>query len=76
MIEFLLAVQICNNMDGDCTWQKKARYPTEEKCVANGLAIDPAVVRFKCVQIERRAGPDQRTPIPRPRPAFAPEMKP
>jgi len=75
MIEFILALQICSNIDGDChwQWQKTTRYPSEEKCVANGLAIDPAVVRFKCVQIEHRAGPDQKTPIPRPRPAFAPE---
>jgi hypothetical protein len=71
MIEFLLAVQVCNNLDGDCTWQKKARYPTEERCIANGLLALPA--QFKCITLEHRAGPDQKTPIPRPRPAFTSE---
>jgi hypothetical protein len=75
MIEFLLAIQICSNLDGDCTWQKMARYRSEEICVANGLAIDPAVVRFKCIALEHRAGPDQQIPIPKPRPAFAPETR-
>jgi hypothetical protein len=69
MIEFLLMLQVCNSYDGDCTWKPAGRYRTETICVANGLAIDPAVARFKCVLIEKqRAGPDQRIPLPRPRP--------
>ena len=69
MIEYLLMVQICNNIDGDCMWQRVARFPTEEICVANGLASNPFTLRFKCVLLEKnRKGPDQRIPLPRPRP--------
>jgi hypothetical protein len=75
MIEFVLMVQICNSYDGDCMWQRVGRFRTENVCVANGLAIDPAVVRFKCVEIEQRKSPGEsrsRTqppvPLPRPRP--------
>jgi hypothetical protein len=57
MIEYLLMLQVCNNMDGDCSWERRASFPTEERCIANGLAIDPAVVRFKCVMMEHRAVP-------------------
>lgn len=68
MIEYLLMLQICNNMDGDCHWQRMGRYSTEERCVAQGLNIDPVVTRFKCVLLEKRAAPDQGIPLPRPRP--------
>jgi hypothetical protein len=67
MIEFLLMVQICTNYDGDCMWQRKGSFANEERCVANGLAIDPSVVRFKCVMIDRSSRA-QSVPLPRPRP--------
>lgn len=68
MIEYLLMVQICSNIDGDCQWQRIAKFPTEEICIANGLSTNPFTLRFKCVILEKRLGPDQRTPLPRPRP--------
>ena len=70
MIEFLLVIQACSNIDGDCTWQRMGRFPTEERCVANGLLTTPT--QFKCVMLQKHTGPDQQTPIPKPRPAFAP----
>ena len=74
MIEFLLMIQACSNLDGDCSWQRTGRFPTEERCVANGLLVTPA--QFKCIMLEHHTGPDQKTPIPRPRPAFASEPAP
>lgn len=68
MIEYLLMLQVCSNLDGDCMWQRVGRYQSEEICVANGLASEPFTLRFKCVMLEKRAGPDQRVPLPRPRP--------
>jgi hypothetical protein len=62
MIEYLLMVQVCNNYDGDCVWERRQRFQTEERCVANGLQSLPT--QFKCILI----GPDQRIPLPRPRP--------
>jgi hypothetical protein len=73
MLEFLLMVQICTNYDGDCMWQRRGSFANEERCVANGLAIDPSVVRFKCVMLERPSKPIVFTvPLPRPRPKDAP----
>lgn len=67
MIEYLLMVMVCSNVDGDCVWERRGpRYSTEESCVANGLLALPA--QFKCVVVEHRAGPDQRIPLPQPRP--------
>lgn len=66
MIEYLLVIQICSNIDGDCQWQQVGRFRSEEICVANGLAKDPAVIRFKCVLLERPIA--ERIPLPRPRP--------
>jgi hypothetical protein len=66
MIEYLLMIMVCSNIDGDCTWSRGGSFPTEERCIANGLQALPA--QFKCVVIEHRAGPDQRIPLPRPRP--------
>jgi hypothetical protein len=63
MIEFVLMVQVCTNYDGDCMWQRVGRFQSEEICVANGLAVDPAVVRFRCAQVQGLA-----VPLPRPRP--------
>jgi hypothetical protein len=68
MIEFVLIAQICNNIDADCVWQRMGRFASEERCVMHGLGIPPPVVPFKCV----RTGPDQRVPLPRPRPTSAP----
>jgi hypothetical protein len=57
MIEYLLAVQICNATDALCHWERFGKYPSEERCVMNGLSIDPAVVRFKCVMLEKSTIP-------------------
>jgi hypothetical protein len=67
MFEFLLMVQVCTAYDAGCQWQRMGSFANEERCVANGLAIDPAVVRFKCVMIEHSTRA-QVIPLPRPRP--------
>lgn len=66
MIEYVLAVQICISYEAPCHWEMKNRFPTEERCIANGLLQLPA--QFKCILMEKRHGPDQRTPLPQPRP--------
>lgn len=68
MIEYLLVIQLCNNIDGDCTWSRAGRFASEEVCVSHGLANNPFTIRFKCVQLEKRLGPDQQIPLPRARP--------
>jgi hypothetical protein len=64
-VEYLLAIQICSG--AACSWSLRGHYASEERCVLAGLAIDPAVARFKCVLV----GVHQRSgdvPLPRPRP--------
>jgi hypothetical protein len=64
-LEFLLVVMVCSNIDGDCQWQRVGRFKSEEICVANGLAIDPVVIRFKCVGVGYEP---EHIPLPRARP--------
>ena len=53
MIEYLLVVLVCGHFEAECRWQRHGSYASEERCVMNGLSIEPAVARFKCVMLER-----------------------
>lgn len=62
-------VMVCKSYESACTWERRGQFPTEERCIMNGLAIDPAVVRFKCVGLETQTKAERKAiPIPKPRP--------
>jgi hypothetical protein len=73
MIEYLLVLHLCSNIDGDCTWTRMRRFPSAEVCQTAGLAAKPSGAQFKCVM---QAAPDSgktligrhHVPLPRPRP--------
>lgn len=68
MVEYLLLLLVCNNVDGDCTWTRAGRWPTEQVCLMKGLEkTEPPGSQFKCVMQQKAAGPDQM-PLPRSRP--------
>jgi hypothetical protein len=60
---WVLLVHLCAE-DGRCGWVRGGLHASEERCVAAGLAVEPAVVRFRCVESaakdQSRVGPDQR----------------
>lgn len=64
MVEYLLVLHLCNNVDGDCMWTRIGRYRTEQACLTNGLSAEPPGSQFKCVL---QAAPDL-VPLPRSRP--------
>ena len=49
MIEYLLVLHLCSNIDGDCVWQRSGHFATQESCVEEGLAVEAARGQFKCV---------------------------
>jgi hypothetical protein len=64
MIEYLLVLHVCSNIDGDCSWQTVGRYRSERACILRGLAADPLRSQFKC----DLASAPELIPLPRPRP--------
>ena len=64
MVEYLLVLLVCNNIDGDCTWTRMRRFPNAEVCQTAGLAAQPPGTQFKCVM----QAPPELLPLPRPRP--------
>ncbi len=64
MIEYLLVLHLCSNIDGDCTWERHGRFATEEMCVDEGLAVEAARGQFKCVMQAVKEPPIGVAPLP------------
>jgi hypothetical protein len=56
MIEYLLVLHICNNIDGDCSWTRAGRWLSEQQCTLKGLSVKPPGSQFKCVMQQRTTG--------------------
>ena len=68
MIEYLLVLHICSNIDGDCTWERMGRFPSEQGCLIAGMGAEPVGTQFKCV-MQAVNEPTSDVPLlPAPRP--------
>jgi len=66
MTEYLLVVQFCSWLTGECSWGRAGLYGTEQNCVMHGLGFGPPshpMVQFKCVMQAK-----ETIPLPKPRP--------